>query len=262
MKSLKDLFHKTLIPVIFIITGIFLDRVFFLLPAPVITSPASTLTASLEELKSNTVTITTSSASGVMAVIIKVIDGDTVELQTGEKVRYIGVDTPESVAPNKPVECFAKEAYEKNRELVEGKSAILVKDISDKDRYGRLLRYVYVNDIFINAELVENGYAKAVAYPPDVKFVSKFNALSENAKTNNLGLWGVCEKKNQTKTPVSPAAGCLIKGNVSANGEKIYHLPNCPYYLKTAIDENKGEKFFCSEEEALKVGWRKALNCN
>src|SRR3989338_7463066 len=76
----------------------------------------------------------------------RVIDGDTIELENGEKVRYIGIDTPETLDPRKPIQCFGKEAAQKNRELVEGKPVWLTKDITDKDKYGRSLRYVYLGD--------------------------------------------------------------------------------------------------------------------
>lgn len=260
MKNLKDIFLKATLPVLFIVVGILLDRAFFL-PTNLAPSPPTNLTASLEQIQPTAPFFSPTTMRGEEAIIIKIIDGDTAELKTGEKVRYIGIDTPESVAPNKPVECFAKEAYEKNKTLVEGKTVVLVKDASDKDRYGRLLRYVYVGDVFLNAELVQNGYAKAIAYPPDTRFAEIFTALEKEAKEKKLGLWKVCENKISVKNSTSSVTDCVIKGNISANGDKIYHLPNCPYYAKTAIDEKKGEKFFCSEEEAVSSGWRKALNC-
>ena len=82
--------------------------------------------------------------------VIRVVDGDTIEIEGGQKVRYIGIDTPETVDPSRPVGCYGKEASDKNKELVEGKIVRLEKDISETDRYGRLLRYIYVGDIFVN----------------------------------------------------------------------------------------------------------------
>ena len=93
------------------------------------------------------------------SIVSRIVDGDTIELGTGERVRYIGIDTPETVDPRKEVQCFGKEASAKNKELVEGKEVRLVKDVSDKDKYGRLLRYVYVGDVFVNEKLVSEGYA-------------------------------------------------------------------------------------------------------
>ena len=106
--------------------------------------------------------------------VVKVIDGDTIKLENGEVVRYIGIDTPETVHPSKPVQCFGKEASDKNKELVEGKVVKLEKDITNKDKYGRILRYVWVGDLFVNDELVRQGYAYVYTYPPDVKYTEQF----------------------------------------------------------------------------------------
>jgi len=122
--------------------------------------------------------------------VVKVIDGDTIVLETGETVRYIGIDTPE-VSQGR--ECFALEAANKNKELVLGKNVRLEKDISEKDRYGRLLRYVYVGDIFVNKILVSEGYATAVTYPPDVKYSNLFEEAERKARESGLGLWGICK---------------------------------------------------------------------
>lgn len=92
-------------------------------------------------------------------LVTRVIDGDTIELENGKRVRYLGINTPESVDPRKPVECFGKEASFKNKELVLNKKVVLEKDISEIDKYGRLLRYVYVDNIFVNLELIKQGYA-------------------------------------------------------------------------------------------------------
>lgn len=126
------------------------------------------------------------------AKVIKVIDGDTVVLDTGQVVRYIGVDTPES---SQGRECFAKEATEKNKELVLGKKVRLEKDVSETDRYKRLLRYVYLDNIFINEILVYDGYATASTYPPDVKYADLFRQAEKYARENKKGLWGECVEK-------------------------------------------------------------------
>lgn len=128
------------------------------------------------------------------AFVERVIDGDTVVLSNGERVRYIGVDTPETVHPGEKVQCLGKESSEKNRELVQGKNVVLVRDVSDLDRYGRLLRYVYVDDIFVNEQLVENGFAYASSFPPDVARQKIFADAEREAKQNKKGLWaeGAC----------------------------------------------------------------------
>ena len=121
--------------------------------------------------------------------VIKVIDGDTIEIEGGQKVRYIGMNTAEINNKNPVKLCFAQKAMEKNKELVEGKEIKLEKDVSETDKYGRLLRYVYIGDIFVNDYLVRNGFAQIATYPPDVKYQKQFQEAQKQAKNNNLGLW-------------------------------------------------------------------------
>ncbi len=126
------------------------------------------------------------------SLVQRVIDGDTIELNDGQRVRYIGIDTPETKDRRKPVQCFGKIAAEKNRELVEGKEVRLVRDVSDRDRYGRLLRYVYVGNIFVNLELVEQGFAKNYSYPPDIAHQAEFRKAEREAREAKRGLWSEC----------------------------------------------------------------------
>lgn len=128
----------------------------------------------------------------VTYLVKRVVDGDTIELENGQKVRYIGVNTPETVDPRKPVECFGQEAKEENRKLTEGKTVRLEKDISETDKFGRLLRYVYIGDLFVNDYLVRQGFAQTATFPPDVKYVSQFLEAQREAKENKRGLWGDC----------------------------------------------------------------------
>jgi len=193
-------------------------------------------------------------------VVSRVIDGDTVALSNGERVRYIGIDTPEMTDERVEVRCFAKAAAAKNAELVLGKAVRLVKDVNETDRYGRLVRYVYQGDLFVNLELVRTGYASSYRYPPDVAHAEEFATAEREARMALRGLWsGECTEA-ETLSSETPQAGCLIKGNISSGG-KIYHLPGCGSYEKTAIDESAGERWFCSEAEAAAAGWRKAKNC-
>lgn len=127
----------------------------------------------------------------------KVVDGDTIELGSGERVRYIGIDTPEIDYKNKRADCFATQARDKNKELVLNKEVRLEKDVSDKDKYERLLRYVFVKDkkgkeIFVNEYLVREGYALTSTYPPDVKYSSLFLEAQQEARNANKGLWKKC----------------------------------------------------------------------
>lgn len=194
--------------------------------------------------------------------VTRVIDGDTIEIEGGQKVRYIGIDTPETVDPRKPLQCFGKEAAAKNRELVGGKDVSLEKDVSETDKYGRLLRYVFVNETFINDVLVRQGFAHSSTFLPDVKYQQDFNEAEGEARQYNRGLWSSCQGTNGTST--LPTAdnqgqeGCVIKGNISSSGEKIYHMLGQRYYDKTQIDDSKGERWFCTEEEAQIAGWRKS----
>lgn len=124
--------------------------------------------------------------------VSRVIDGDTIEIAGGERVRYIGLDAPEMVEPEKPVECFGPEATAKNKELVEGKIVRLEKDTTDRDKYNRLLRYVYAGETLVNLELVKLGFARAWAYPPDLKYQDQINAAQQSAKKLKNGLWFAC----------------------------------------------------------------------
>jgi len=121
----------------------------------------------------------------------KVIDGDTIVLEGGEIVRYIGIDSPET--GQEGGDCFAQEAFNANKELVEGKEVKLKKDVSERDRYGRLLRYVWIDDIFINQYLIKEGYALSAKYPPDIKYAEQFDSFEAQAKGGNLGLWSSCQ---------------------------------------------------------------------
>lgn len=191
-------------------------------------------------------------------LVDRVIDGDTIELASGERVRYIGVDTPETVHPNKTVECFGQEASSYNKQLVEGKWVRLEKDISDQDKYGRWLRYVYLGDEMVNLLLVSGGYAEVSTFPLDVKFAEDFLAAQTRARNEGGGLWSACGPQVLSQ-PANDL--CLIKGNISLGGEKIFHAPGCDYYNQTVISLDKGERWFCTEAEALDAGWRQAQNC-
>lgn len=124
------------------------------------------------------------------AKVVSVVDGDTIKIEGGEVVRYIGINTPETVAPNRPIECFGKEASAKNKELVLGKTVRLEKDVSNRDKYGRLLRYVWIDEVLINEQLVRDGYAQVSTYPPDVKYESRFLNAERESRANSKGLWG------------------------------------------------------------------------
>ena len=120
------------------------------------------------------------------AKVTRVIDGDTIVIEGSYRVRYIGIDTPE-IHPE--AEAFGIEAWQANRQLVEGERVRLERDISETDKYGRLLRYVYIDDIMVNAELVRQGLAQAKAYPLDTKYHDYFKKLEEGTKSEGRGMW-------------------------------------------------------------------------
>lgn len=337
-----------------------------------------------------------SGASEEQAKVLKVVDGDTIHVQLSdgkkEKVRVIGIDTPETKDPRKPVQCFGKEASAQMSRLVNGKTVTLERNpAEDRDKYGRLLRYVALDGEDIGARMIAEGYAFSYKRFPHPR-LEAYNQLEKEARGALRGLWGsVCEYskthsaappvKSRAKTPVTapalttsenvdvynfkgtgqknlgtftanapwelilswqngvivefdtdPGIGiwfcennerigicnfeiptfrvsgtksvhptrrgtfeidvrpdsqtswtarieipkgtgssassqsqnsqqCTIKGNISSKKEKIYHLPGCGSYEKTVIDESAGERWFCSEQEAVEAGWRKAKNC-
>jgi micrococcal nuclease len=129
------------------------------------------------------------------ATVTRVVDGDTVEVSMGggtEDVRYIGIDTPESVAPGQPVECFGVRAGRVNAKLVDGEQVRLVFDSERRDQYGRLLAYVYLGDELVNAELVRRGLARTLTIPPNTDHADQFAHLARAAGNAGRGLWGAC----------------------------------------------------------------------
>jgi micrococcal nuclease len=129
--------------------------------------------------------------------VVRVVDGDTIKVKLGdlvERVRYIGMDTPESVKPGTPVQCFAKKASAENARLVAGREVRLVPDAEARDRYGRLLAYVYPasGGPMVNEVLVRRGYARPLTIPPNVSHAARFAALARGAREAGRGLWSAC----------------------------------------------------------------------
>ncbi|TPG89017.1 nuclease [Brevibacillus laterosporus] len=220
--------------------------------------------------------------NGKMKVKIdRVVDGDTFKTAKGEKVRLIGVDTPETVKPNNPVEPYGKEASNYTKKMLEGKEVTLQFDVQPFDRYQRLLAYVYLEDgTFYNEHLVHEGYARIMTVPPNVAQAEVFLKAEQDARENNRGLWAldIYQKVDQDKKKGTPssskASGAQkhkdptekkqsseqteknkqqIKGNINSKGEKIYHVPGGRYY-----DQTKPEEWFDKEEDAIKAGFRKS----
>jgi len=125
----------------------------------------------------------------VSGIVTRIIDGDTIEVAIGENayiVRYIGIDCPEVSSPQ---DTYGIGATQKNKDLVFGNKVILIKDVSETDQYGRLLRYIFVDDIFVNYELVAQGYATSVAYQPDIACLGTFLFAEQSARNAQIGLW-------------------------------------------------------------------------
>ncbi len=129
------------------------------------------------------------------ATVVRVVDGDTIEAQVGDRVedvRYIGVDTPETVKPDTPVQCFGPQASAFNHRLVEQRQVRLVFGVERRDVYGRLLAYVYLGRRFVNASLVRRGLARSLTIPPNDRFAPLFRRLEMQAARAGRGLWGAC----------------------------------------------------------------------
>lgn len=220
-----------------------------------------------------------------MYTVTHVVDGDTIDVLINgkeERLRLIGIDTPETVHPNKPVECYGPEASAKMKELVLGKEIILEDDPSqgERDKYDRLLRYIHLQDgTNIIEKMIREGYAYEYTYSSEYKYQELFQEAEEASKSEKLGVWN-CEEKNidtnttntaednqTTQTQEDEAeedlatGTCDIKGNINRDDEKIYHVKGCGSYNRTEINISNGERWFCSEEEAVSAGWRKAGNC-
>ncbi len=180
-----------------------------------------------------------------------IIDGDTIELSNGQRVRYIGIDTPE-VRERKGLGWFynprpyAKEAKDFNQRLVEGKSIRLEFDVQKNDKYGRLLAYVYVGERMVNLEMVKEGYAMIYAYPPNIKYAEEFLEAQRFARENKRGLWSGLESNAISSSQVKQNVGMLrmVETQVYDTflSEKVLIL-NCKNNFKVIIFRNNLESF-------------------
>ena len=141
-------------------------------------------------------------SGAVPAELVRIVDGDTIVVRISgrsgqETVRLIGIDTPETKKPDTPVQCYGKEATSYTTELLTGKKIWLERDVSDRDHYGRLLRYVWVEQgssyLLANEEIVRQGFGTAGDYPPDTRYHDRLFAALANARNQKLGMWGSCE---------------------------------------------------------------------
>lgn len=158
-----------------------------------IISPPKTFNHKLNGASVTRPTLKPTFPTSALSLVTRIIDGDTFEIETKQKVRLIGIDTPElNKLKNLDPECFGTQAAQKLSGLILNKKVRMEKDISETDRFGRLLRYVYLDSIFINQQLVESGFAFAKNYPPDSRYKETLVKAQEKARENNSGLWSEC----------------------------------------------------------------------
>lgn len=214
------------------------------IPAMETTAPPETPSSQTEVTTPQASSLLEQTGSLTQALVVRVIDGDTIEAIIdgySYKVRYIGIDTPE----------VSQSGYEEatmvNASLVDDKLVWLEKDVSETDKYGRLLRYIYVGELFVNAELVRLGYAQVATYPPDVKYQDLFLQLQREAKEAGRGLWGIIS------TP-SPSTGKYV-GSINSD---IYHYPSCEWAQKI---QPANEIWFSSPQDARAHGYRACKVC-
>jgi endonuclease YncB( thermonuclease family) len=175
--------------------------------------------------------------------VTRVIDGDTIEVQMNGSVypvRYIGIDAPEL-----PHQCYAREAANKSIELVLHQTVMLERDVRETDYYGRLLRYVYVGDSFVNAELVRLGYAQVSTVPPDVRYGSYFVQLQQEARDAGRGLWAGCPTPTLPQPPPPPTEGTVVIRYVFYDG-----------IVPQVESDEYAEIFNKGEHPVNLVGWR------
>jgi len=162
--------------------------------------------------------------TSIVGTVVRVIDGDTIQVRLGDRietVRYIGVNTPETVH-------LAASAF--NRTLVEGRQVRLELDVESRDHYGRLLAYVYTGSLFVNTELVRQGYAQVMTVPPNVRHADEFVCLQRQARLTDRGLWGI-EVGTQGDVFNVPAGGEVDPSSVV----DVYHREGCHHLRHSCI---------------------------
>lgn len=189
-----------------------------------------------------------------LAPVVHVVDGDTIEVNLNgkkETVRLLLVDTPETVHPNMPIQPFGPQAHRFTEKMLKGQKVQLEIGQNPRDKYGRLLAYVYMQDgKMLNELLLGKGLARvAYVFPPDTKYLSAFRNIEKKAREKKLGIWSVAGYATDHGFITDK---CPIKGNIDPNGSRIYHLPGDPYYSQT-----KAEAYFCTKKAAEAAGFRK-----
>lgn len=231
--------------------------------------------------------------SGPLYDVVSVVDGDTIKVRIDgkkETLRLIGLDTPETKKPRTPVQCYGKEASSHMQSLVQSKQVQLEADPTqgERDKYGRLLRYVFVGgSTNVALAQIQGGFGREDTYDAAYAYQAQFQSAQVAAQHAKRGTWGPpCNgfhrddaassespsnpNNSASSTPGTtaaqpgaaqqPSGSCTIKGNINAKGEKIAHLPGSRSYAKTKITPSKGERMFCSSADAIAAGWRIAAD--
>lgn len=183
----------------------------------------------------------------------KVVDGDTIVLSNGLKVRYIGIDAPEMHHKNKDVVAMGEKAKEFNKSLVMGKKVTLEYDIETHDKYGRALAYVYADGLFVNAAMIKEGYAMVYTLPPNVKYQELFLTLQREARDNQRGLWSDIEQKIPASS-LTPSASQFV----ASKSAESFHFLWCKWAKKISA---KNRVYYSTREEALKALHRPCHVC-
>ncbi len=174
--------------------------------------------------------------------VSRVIDGDTVELATKERVRLLGINTPERG------QHFYKESKDYLKGLVENKTVFLESDVEDKDKYGRLLRHIYMGGLFVNIELIKAGYASAYIIPPDEKYKELFLEAEEGARSKGIGIWKITIKDAFCIGIFEFHYNARGNDNENLNGEYVVFRNACNYTVNMdgwhLKDEGKNEYMF------------------
>ncbi|MDO4979032.1 MAG: thermonuclease family protein [Candidatus Saccharibacteria bacterium] len=204
-----------------------------------------------------------------------VTDGDTIKINYYGKVtplRLIGVDAPETYnTTNTTTKCKGQKSTEYLKKLIAGKKVKIAKDSSqsEKDIYDRLLRYVYLEHEDIGELLLKNGFASEYTFSNQTYLhQTTYRNAEAEAKANSAGNWNKATCNNEDQSSKTSAGSttintpsvsdCKIKGNINNKGKKIYHVPGQKYYDSTKINTSSGERWFCTENEAVAAGWQKS----
>ncbi|WP_313891479.1 thermonuclease family protein [Psychrobacillus sp.] len=221
-----------------------------------------------EEIPANGVTQTTGTTDQIPVELVEITDGDTIKIKYNgniEKVRYLLIDTPETNHKTLGKQPFGDDAKVRNKELLNSGDLTIEFDVGNRvDDYGRMLAYIYVDGVSVQETLLAEGLARvAYVFPPNTRYLDNFEAASEVAKVAKIGVWEtedyVTSRGFDASTIISNKTNddvdkkCAIKGNINQKGNKIYHMPGGKDY-----DNTNPEQWFCTEQEALEAGFKKA----